>query len=588
MLQFLKYVLATLVGLFLFLFLTFILLAGIGAALSSEDKAVIKENSVLKLNLDRPIQEVGVENPFSDFAFPFGNNTDVIGLKDIREALSYARTDDKIEGVYLQLEDPQTGLATLEEIRNELLEFKKSKKFIYAYGEYLSEKGYYLASVADRIYLNPAGGMEWNGLSAEYDFYKGTFDKLDIKPLVFRVGEFKSAVEMFSRKDMSEASKQQSIELLDALYSHYLNNISKSRGLTPTELRGLADSLAISDPAAAQKYKLITHAGYYDELETALKKELKLDEKKDIEFVSLEKYLKGDHPASKGDFNKRIAVVVAEGNIVSGEGGERVISSDKFVRELKKIRENDKIKAVVLRINSPGGSSLASDVMWREIKLTAEKKPVIASMSDVAASGGYYMAMACDTIVAQPNTITGSIGIFAMLFNVQDFMNNKLGITFDGVKTNPHADWPTITREMTNFEKDKIQRSVNQGYATFTNKAAQGRHMSVEKLRSLASGRVWSGIEAKKNGLVDILGGLDEAIKVAAKAAGLKDEDYRVRFYPEKINPVEDMINKMIGKSETKIFSEQLGELAPYVKMYRNILSMEGLQARMPFELRIH
>ncbi len=588
MLQFLKYVLATLVGLVLFLFLSFFLLAGIGAALSSDEKTVIKEKSVLKLDLDRPIQEVGVENPFSEFSFPFASGDDVIGLKDIRQALTLAREDDNIKGVYLVVEDPNAGWASLEEIRNELLEFKKSRKFVYAYGEYYSEKGYYLASVADKIYLNTAGGMEWNGLSAEYDFYKGTFDKLEIKPLVFRVGEFKSAVEMFSRKDMSEASKQQSVELLTALYGTYLEKISKARRIPVAELKGWADSLAITNPEAAQKYKLITHAGYYDEVETALKKELKLEDKKEIEFVGLSKYLKGEHPAADGDFNKRIAVVVAEGNIVSGDGGDGNIGSDKFVKELKKIRENDKIKAVVLRINSPGGSSLASDVMWREIKLTAAQKPVIASMSDVAASGGYYMAMACDTIVAQPNTITGSIGIFAMLFNVQDFMNNKLGITFDGVKTNPHADWPTLTREMTEFEKEKIQRSVNQGYATFTTKAAQGRNMSVEKLRSLASGRVWSGIEAKANGLVDVLGGLDEAIKVAAKAANLKEDDYRVRFYPEKINPVQDMINKMVGKSEDNAMAQQLGELAPYVKMYRNLMNMEGLQARMPFELRIH
>jgi protease IV len=588
MLQFLKFVLATLVGLFLFFLVSFFILIGIGSALSSNEKTVIKENSILRINLDRPIQEVGVENPFSEFSLPFTDNTDVIGLKDIREALTYARTDDNIKGVYIQAEDPETGLATLEEIRNELLEFKKSGKFIYSYGEYYSEKGYYLASVANKIYLNPAGGMEWNGMSAEYEFYKGTFDKLDIKPLVFRVGEFKSAVEMFSRKDMSEASKQQSTELLDALYTNYLTNVSKSRGISTAELRNLADSLVINDPEAAVRHKLITHTAYTDQVDVALKKELKLKDKEDIEFVSLRKYLKGDHPSQKGDFNQRIAVVVAEGNIVSGDAGEGNISSDKFVKELKKIRENDKIKAVVLRINSPGGSSLASDVMWREIKLTAAKKPVIASMSDVAASGGYYMAMACDTIVAQPTTITGSIGIFAMLFNVQDFMNNKLGITFDQVKTNPHADWPTLTREMTEFEKAKIQRSVNDGYATFTSKAAQGRDMSVEKLRSLASGRVWSGVEAKSNGLVDILGGLDEAIRIAAKAANLKEDDYRVRFYPEKINPLENMINDLVGKGEERAMGRQLGELAPYMKMYRDLMHMQGLQARMPFQLSIH
>ncbi|TDB65092.1 signal peptide peptidase SppA [Arundinibacter roseus] len=587
MLQFLKFVLATLVGLFLFIILSFFIIAGIGSAFSSEEKTVVKSGSVLKLDLNKPIQEVGVDNPFSEFAFPFGDNSNVLGLKDIREALSYAATDDNVKGIYLKVEDPSAGWASLEEIRNELLEFKKSKKFIYSYGEYYSEKGYYLASVADKIYLNPAGGMEWNGLSAEYDFYQGTFEKLEIKPLVFRVGEFKSAIEMFSRKDMSEASKQQSTELLSALYSNYLEKISKSRNISTAELNGLADSLAISNPASALKYKLITHAAYHDELETALKKELKLDDSKKIEYVGLQKYMKADHPSEGGDFNKRVAVIVAEGEIVSGNSTDGVISSEKFVKELKAIRENDKIKAVVIRINSPGGSSLASDVMWREIELTTRKKPVIASMSDVAASGGYYMAMGCDTIVAQPNTITGSIGIFAMLFNIEDFMSNKLGVTFDGVKTNPHADWPTLTREMTEFEKAKIQSSVNEGYATFTTKAAKGRNMSVEKLRSLASGRVWSGVEAKANGLVDVLGGLDEAISLAAKAAKLKEGDYRVRFYPEKIDPLNEFMQKLTGDSEKKILNEKLGELAPYVKMYHKLMNMQGLQARMPFEMQI-
>ncbi len=587
MLQFLKFVLATLVGLFLFFILSFFILVGIGSAFSNEDKAVINDNSVLKLDLDKPIQEVGVENPFAELG-AFGGGEEVIGLKDIREAITYAAQDDHIKGIYIKSENPGAGWATLEEIRDELVEFKKSKKFLYSYGEFFSEKGYYIASLSDKIYLNPAGGMEWNGLSADYDFYKGTFDKLDIKPVIFRVGEFKSAIETFTRTDMSEASKKQSIELLDALYGNYIENISKSRRIPVAELRGLADSLAVTSAESAAKYKLVTHAGYSDEMEAAMKKELKLDEKKDIEYVSLSKYLKGDHPSDEGDFNKRVAVIIAQGNIVSGESGDNSIGSESFVKELREIRENDKIKAVVLRINSPGGSALASDVMWREIELTRKKKPVIASMSDVAASGGYYMAMGCDTIVAQPNTITGSIGIFALLFNLQDFMNNKLGVTFDGVKTSPHADWPSLTREMTDFEKMKIQRNVEEGYATFTRKAAEGRGMSVEKLRSLASGRVWSGVEAKANGLVDVLGGLDEAIKIAAKAAKLDENDYRVRFYPAKKNVLEEMIKELTGKSEDKILSEKLGILAPHVKTYQKLLNMNGIQARMPFELNIH
>lgn len=587
MLQFLKYVFATFVGIILFLFLSIFIFAGIGAMFSSDEKVTIDDKSVLRLDLNRPIQEVGVENPFSDIGGPFSGGENVTGLKDILDALKNAQVDDKIKGIYLKTEGPEAGWATLEEIRNQLIEFKKSKKFIVTYGEGYTEKGYYIASVADKIYLNPSGGIEWNGLSAEYSFFQGTFDKLEIKPLVFRVGEFKSAIEMFSRKDMSEASKKQSIELLSAINNNFLKNIAASRKIPVEELKNLADSLAVDNPKSALKHKFVTHLGYQDELETALKKELKIEDKKDISYVGVDRYLEGDSKIDEGDFNKRVAVLVAEGEITGGDGGDENIGSDKFVKELKEIRENDKIKAVVIRINSPGGSALASDVMWREIQITAKKKPVIASMSDVAASGGYYMAMGCDTIVAQPNTITGSIGIFGLIFNVTDFMNNKLGITFDGVGTSPHADWPTATRDMTEFEKAMIQKSVNEGYETFTKKAAEGRKMSVEKLKSLAQGRVWSGVEAKENGLVDVLGGVDDAVKLAAKAAKLKESEYRVRYYPEKKKPLDEIITKIFGDTEEKATAKTLGDLAPYVKMYKKLVNMGGMQTRMPFELVI-
>ncbi|PWJ59332.1 protease-4 [Dyadobacter jejuensis] len=587
MLQFLKYVLATMVGIFVFFFISFFILVGIGAALSSDDKVTIAEKSVLKLDLNRPIHEVGVENPFAELGGPFGNNENVLGLKDIIEALKNAQKDEKIKGIYLQTEGPQAGWASLEEIRNELVSFKKSGKFVVTYGETYTEKGYYLASVADKIFLNPAGGMEWNGLSAEYSFLKGTFDKLDIKPIIFRVGEFKSAIEMFSRSDMSEASKKQSLELITAINDHYIDNISKSRNIPTQILKGLADSLAIKNPDDALKNKLVTHLGYWDQFDSSLHKDLGLDIKKKISYVGVEKYLKGAPTNTEGDYNQRIGVLIAEGEINSGDGGDETIGSEKFITELKKVRENDKIKAVVIRINSPGGSALASDVMWREIKLTAQTKPVIASMSDVAASGGYYMAMGCDTIVAQPNTITGSIGIFGMIFNVKDFMGNKLGVTFDGVGTNPHADWPTATRDMTPFEKDMIQKSVEEGYATFTKKAAEGRHMSVEKLRSLAQGRVWSGVEAKENGLVDILGSLDDAIKIAAKAAKLKEGDYRVRYYPEKKKPFDEIMNKLMGNNEEQAIMDKLGDMATYAKLFQRLTRMGGIQARLPYELNI-
>jgi protease-4 len=587
MLQFFKYVFATLVGIVVFFILSFFILVGVGSALSSDDKVVVEEKSVLKLDLNKPIAEVGVENPLSGLGGPFSGNENVTGLKDIKDALKSAQKDDKIKGIYLKAENPQAGWATLEEIRNQLLEFKKSKKFVVAYGESFSEKGYYLASLSDKIYLNPVGGMEWNGMSAEYSFFKGTFDKLEIKPEVFRVGSFKSAIEMFSRENMSDSSKKQSAELIGAIYGNFLTNISNSRKIPVSVLKGFADSLTIDNPKAALANKMVTHLGYYDEFESSIKKELSIDAKKNISYIGVDKYIKSDVTPEDGDFNNRVAVLVAEGEINSGEGSDESIGSDDFVKELKKARDNDKIKAIVLRINSPGGSALASDVMWREIQVTAKKKPVIASMSDVAASGGYYMAMGCDKIVAQPNTITGSIGIFGLIFNVSDFMNNKLGVTFDAVKTSPHADWPTATRDMTEFEKSMIQKSVNEGYANFTSKAAAGRKMPVEKLRSLAQGRVWSGTEAKANGLVDVLGGLDDAIVIAAKAAKLKEGDYRVRYFPEKKKPLEQFLGKMMDDSEDKVMDRNLGELSSYVKMYKKLMNMGGMQTRMPFELVI-
>lgn len=587
MLQFLKYVLATIVGLFLFFIVSIFVLAGVGAMFSSDDKVVVSEKSVLKLDLNKPIQEVGVENPFDGLGGPFAGNESTIGLKDITDALKNAQKDDKIKGIYLKVESPQAGWATLEEIRSQLLEFKKSKKFVVTYGEMFSEKGYYIASAADKIYLNPAGGMEWNGLSAEYSFFKGTFDKLGVKPEIFRVGEFKSAIEMFARKDMSEASKKQSLELITAINDHYLQKVSASRGIPVATLKGLADSLKVENPESALQNKLVTNLGYWDEFENYIKTSLKVEAKKEVSYIGVDKYLKSAATSTDGDYNKRIAVLVAEGEIVSGDNSDNGIASDKFVKELKKLRDNDKIKAIVLRINSPGGSALASDVMWREIQLTSKTKPVIASMSDVAASGGYYMAMGCNKIVAQPNTITGSIGIFGLIFNITDFMNNKLGVTFDGVGTNPHADWPTATREMTDFEKAMIQKSVNEGYEKFTSKAAAGRKMPVEKLKTLAQGRVWSGVEAKGNGLVDELGGVNEAIKLAATSAKLSEGDYRVRYYPEKKKPFEEILTKMMGDEEEKALNKNFGELTSYAKMYKKLMNMGGTQARMPFEMVI-
>jgi protease-4 len=585
MLQFLKYVLATVVGLILFTIVSFFILVGIAAAVgSSQDTTVLKDNSVLKLDLNHAIVEnvSDDENPFKDLAGSFMDSNESIGMVQIREALKRAAADNHIKGIYLQAHYPQAGYAQLEEIRNALLAFKKSGKFIYSYGESFTEKGYYVTSVSDKIYLNPAGGLDFNGISAEVSFYKGALDKLDIKPVVFRVGEYKSAVEPYIRENMSDANKAQYSSLLNTINDHIFEQISASRNVDVATLKKVADELLAYKPKGALAAKLVTDVGYYDEFEADFKKTLKKESESKIDFVSLSKFLKADSAIPFNDTQNKIAVIVGEGAIIGSKADKGNIGSDDWVAELRKARDDKKVKAIVLRIDSPGGSSLASDVMWREVVLARKVKPVIASMADYAASGGYYMAMAADTIVAEPTTITGSIGIFAQFFNFENFLKNKLGITNDRVNTNAHSDFPTVTREMTDFEKDWFQRSVDAGYETFTSKAAKGRKMSIEKLKSLAGGHVWSGIEAKANGLVDVLGGLDDAIKIAAKKAKLKDGDYKARFYPQPKSFIEEYFDKKEEETQAKIMKAQFGELAPYVKQIQDLKAREGLMTLMP------
>ncbi len=579
--QFIKYVLATLLGLALFFVIGLVLMIGVAAAIgsSSGDKTKIETKSVLKLDLNGPIQEISVENPFAKLT---GGEGDVQGLFDLKEAIANAKIDPNIEGIYVDTQSPAAGWATIEEVRDALIDFKKSKKFVYSYAETMTEKAYYLASVSDKIYLNPAGGMEWNGLSAEYEFYKGTLDKLDIKPLIFRVGDFKSAVEPYFRENMSDANKLQTKVLVDAIFGHAINNIATSRKLPASALKNWADSLTIDSPQDALSHGMITNVAYYDEVETALKKELSLQDSEKIAFVSISKYINADKIIKENTSENKIIVIVGQGAILSGKSGDENIGSETIAAELRKARNDKKVKAVVLRINSPGGSALASDVMWREVELTKKIKPVVASMSDVAASGGYYMAMSCDKIVAQPNTITGSIGVFTVLFQFDEFLKNKLGITSDRVNSNTHADWPTVTREMTEFEKERIQNSTNNIYASFTAKAAAGRKMPVEKLRAIASGRVWAGSNAKANGLIDELGGIDKAIETAVKLAKLKSNDYRVSYFPEKKNVIEAFFNKFSGEAEERAVRSELGQFAPYLKTIQKLQKIEGTQALMP------
>lgn len=586
MLQFLKYVLATIIGMFLFFVVSVLILAGIGSMLSSgSDTTTVDANSVLKIDLNSTITETSTkDDPFTEI---LGNSDPKIGLTQIKEAIANAALDPNIKGISIKLENPMAGFAALEEVRSALIDFKKSGKFVNTYAEIMTEKAIYLASVADKSYINPAGGIEFNGLDSEVTFLKGMFDKLGVKPVIFRVGEFKSAVEPYFLKQMSPESKMQVSSYLNSIADRIYGQIAESKKMTRAEIDEILNKALIQSPADAVKYKILTNVGYEDEYEASIKKELGVKDSGKISYVKLGTYAKAKKFVKEGSRDNRIAVIVAEGEIFSGEGENGSIGSESFLKEIRKARKDKKIKAIVLRINSPGGSALASDVMWREIELTKKVKPVIASMGNVAASGGYYMAMGCDTIVAQPSTITGSIGIFGMLFNAQDLLNNKLGLTFDGVKTHEFADSPALTREMSDAEKMMIQNMVNRGYETFTSKAAMGRHMPIDKLKAIAGGRVWTGAQAKENGLVDVLGGLDDAIAIAAKKVKLKAGDYQVKYYPYPKSDFEQIMSKINKSQEDAKVKEYLGVFAPLATEIKNLQRMDKLQAKLPYSFEI-
>jgi protease-4 len=590
--KFLRIVFGTVVGLLFFFGIVTLVIIGIASSATSEQEIEIEENSVLKIELNQPIVERETEDPFNALLLP-GNNNGNIGLIELNEALKKAKEDDRIKGIYLDAGLTLAGFASLREIRNSLLDFKESGKFIIAYSEILSEKAYYLSSVADYIYLHPQGNIEFNGFVVEVTFIKNTLDKLGVEPQVFRVGDFKSAVEPLLRTSMSDSSRLQSRAYLNNLYNVFLEEIASARNISIPELREIADSMKVSSPIEAKEYQLITDTAYYDMVIQKIGEELGIEPEEededfdinDINFISLKSYEKSIAQQPNDYSRNRIAVIVATGTIVNGEGENNVIGGETFAKEIRQARLDDNIKAIILRINSGGGSALASDVMWREIQLAKQVKPVIASMSDVAASGGYYMAMGCDTIVAQPNTITGSIGIFGVIPNAKELLN-KIGVTTDYVQTSEFANIFSLTHPLSAAEKQIIQNQVENGYEDFTKKAAIGRDMSLSQLKSVASGRVWSGVEAMEKDLIDVFGGLDEAIMIAKNKANL-DEDYQVKYYPKKRTFLELLMSEFDQEISTYKLKRELGITYPIIQQLKEIQNLQGTQARLPFEIEI-
>ena len=576
--KFLRNLLATLVGLFIFSIIVVIFIGAFVAVATSEEKVTVKENAVLHIKLNKPIGERAFKDPFNELFTGYSSNIGLI------ELIQDAKENDKIKGIYLESGMPMGGFASMEAIRKALEDFSASGKFIASYAEIYTEGGYYLASVANDIYLNPRGYFELNGISANVTFLKGMLDKLEIEPEIFRVGDFKSAVEPFLRKDMSDENREQLESLLNSVYDNYLDKVSSSRSIPVERLTTISDSMQARTPEHALEAELVTGLKYFDEVLDDIRGKLELEEDDKINFIGFEKYHKSI--SKKNTSKNRVAVIIGSGEILGGNGDNSSIGSTSFAKEIRKARKDDKVKAVVIRVNSPGGSALASDVIWREIMLTKEVKPIIASMSDYAASGGYYIAMGCDTIVAEPSTITGSIGIFLTMFNFEKFLDNKLGITTDVVNTGKYSDIYTFTRSLSEGERHIIQSSVNEGYEDFVTKAADNRNMTVEDLKKIASGRVWSGQQALENGLVDKLGGLNDAIDLAVNAAGIAD-DYKVRYYPRQKSFLEQVKEEFSGDLESRLLKTKTGDLYPLIKQIKSLENLKGVQARMLYEITL-
>lgn len=584
--KFLGNVLAVIVGLLVFSIISFFILAGlIAIAASSDSEVKVKENTVLVLNLEgRAIVERTSEDQFDINSLPGFGGIASIGLINLKKAIQEAAENENIKGIYLQAGMISAGQAMLQELRQELITFKDSGKFIVSYSEIYSEGGYFLSSAADEVYLNPLGGMEFNGIASEVIFFKGLFEKLEIQPVVFRVGEFKSAVEPFLLNKMSEENRLQTSVFLNDLNDFAVAKVAESRSIDLAKAKEINSQMLVRKNSDALELNLVDGLWYEDQVKDLIREKLGLEEDADINTINVTKINK--EAKTKNILSKnRIAVIIAQGEIISGTSDD-AIASESFVKEVNKAKKDKNVKAIVVRVNSPGGSALASEVMWRALEEAKKVKPIIASMGEYAASGGYYIAAPADTIVAQPNTITGSIGIFGFWFNAEGLMKNKLGITTDVVKTGELSDFLSFSRKLTDVEKSIFQNNIEDGYDTFISRVADGRKMTKEEVLAVASGRVWSGIQAKENGLVDILGGLEDAVKIAAIKAGV-EEDYKVVYYPQVKPWFEKLMADLSNDVQTRYMKSKLGSFYPVFNELENIKKYEGLMLRMPYDLII-
>lgn len=589
--DFLKFTLATVTGIVLSGIVLFIIsmvtLFGIMSA--SDTETVVKKNSVMVLDLNGVLVERTQENPMDLLSQMFGDNTPTYGLDDILSSIKKAKENENIKGIYLQTTSLATSYASLQEIRDALLDFKESGKFVIAYGDSYTQGLYYLASVADKVMLNPMGMIEWKGIASAPLFYKDLLKKVGIEMQVFKVGTYKSAVEPFISTEMSAANREQVNAFISSIWGQVTEGVSASRYLPVDTLNAYADRMLMFYPAEESvKCGLADTLIYKNNVRAYLKEMVGIDEDDKLPLLGLSEMVNVKKNVPKDKSGNTVAVYYASGEITDYAGSaasDEGIVGTKVIRDLRKLKDNDDVKAVVLRVNSPGGSAFASEQIWHAVKELKEKKPVVVSMGDYAASGGYYISCIADTIVAEPTTLTGSIGIFGMVPNVKE-LSDKVGLTFDVVKTNKYSDFGNIMRPFNEGEKTLMQMMIAKGYDTFVTRCADGRGMTKEAIEKIAEGRVWTGEEAKKLGLVDELGGIDKALEIAVAKAGI--ENYTVVSYPEK----QDFLSVLFETGptnyvESQLLKSKLGEYYQQFGLLKNLKEKSMIQARIPFELNI-
>lgn len=583
--SFFKIFIASLLALIVFTILGVMVLIGLAASASSSDKPVIGTDAVLVLDLSKPYKETVQENPFASLTTD--GDFEIPSLFEMVRLIEHAKKDANVKGIYILASSNANGFAASEEIRKALLDFRKSKKFVVAYGETITQKGYSVANVAQKIFVHPQGGLEWAGFSSNLLFLKGMLDKLEIKPQIFYAGKFKSATEPLRETQMTEANRLQTSVWLGDLYNQFLYQTAAARNLDTALIRSLAVEGKIQTAADAVKYNLIDGLKYDDQVKNEITGRLNLAVNSKINFIYFGEYAKSVS-LNESAASEKIAIIYASGDIISGTGTDEQVASDDYKELIRKARLDKSIKAIVLRVNSPGGSALASDVIWREVSLAKKEKPVIVSMGDVAASGGYYIACNANKVFANASTITGSIGVFSIVPNIESFLKNKIGITTDRVRTGPFADMGSMDRALTEPEKKFFQASTDSIYNTFKSRVSEGRKRNMEYVDSIAQGRVWTGTRGMSVGLVDEIGTLSDAVKAAASMA--KITTYRLKEYPEKKNILEQLFNNYKRTVSMRLIESELGaDQLRMMQQVKKVKAMVGVpQTALPYTITVH